>query len=115
MRHDIATQRIVAAGACIAGAVVLVVGAIVFVLRESGMPLDGRRDVRNDVAIPGPALESAPQPDMQRYRDEKARRLASTGWVDARAGIAHIPIDAAMALMAQRGLRAVPGGEEAQR
>ena len=115
MRDDVAMHRIVAVGACIAGSVALVVAAIVFALRQSGVPLDGRRDMRNDVAIPGPVLESAPQPDMQRDREDKARRLAATGWVDARAGIAHIPVETAMALMTQRGLRAAPGGKEAQR
>ena len=101
-RHDIATRHIAAAGACIAIAVALVVGVIVLALQQAGAPPDGARDPRPDIAL-------------QRYLAQKQQRLESAGWVDASAGIAHVPIDTAMALMSERGLRAVPAPEERPR
>ncbi len=43
----------------------------------------------------------------QRSRDKQLERLGATGWVDRRAGVAHIPIDEAMRLVAS-GVRAGP-------
>jgi hypothetical protein len=47
-------------------------------------------------------LLSAPQPVRQKVREHQLERLHSSGWVDRAHGIAHIPIDAAMALIAER-------------
>jgi hypothetical protein len=44
----------------------------------------------------------------QRLREEEV--LNTYGWVDQKAGVARIPIDRAMALMAQRGLPTEPSG-----
>lgn len=46
-----------------------------------------------------PTLQTAPQPDLARLLARQRQRLNSTGWVDERSGIAHIPIEQAMALM----------------
>lgn len=110
--HDVALRRVIGAGALIAGTVALAVGAIVLELRSSGVPLGGPAPLEAAARVEGPALESAPQPELQRYRAEKARELEALGWVDARAGIARIPIDSAMRLMAEDGLRAVPADPE---
>jgi hypothetical protein len=50
--------------------------------------------------IPAPRLQPAPQNERAAYFAEKARHLESYGWVDRKAGIAHIPLDEAMRLMA---------------
>jgi hypothetical protein len=55
-----------------------------------------------------PLLQPAPQPDREAYLAEKRRLLASYGWVDRQAGIARIPLDDAMALLAARGGAARP-------
>lgn len=47
-------------------------------------------------AIAPPRLQVAPQPDRAAYFTAKERRLDSYGWVDRRAGIAHIPLEEAM-------------------
>jgi hypothetical protein len=60
---------------------------------------------------PAPRLQASPTQDlraMQRAEDEK---LHSYSWVDASEGIASIPIDRAIDLLAQRGL---PTWSEAQ-
>jgi hypothetical protein len=43
----------------------------------------------------------------ERTRDKQLQRLGSTGWVDRDAGVAHIPIEEAMRLVAA-GVRAGP-------
>ena len=45
---------------------------------------------------------------MKELREEEAARLSSYGWVDRPAGVAHIPIDRAMAILAERGLPKAP-------
>jgi hypothetical protein len=53
-----------------------------------------------------PRLQTTPVEDLAAIRDEEERRLKSYGWVDERQGVVHIPIEAAMRLIAQRGLPA---------
>jgi hypothetical protein len=114
-RHDVDARRVVIGGVMIAAAVAAVVGAIVFGLHRADVPLDGARDARPDGIDAGVALESAPQLDLQRERAAQRLRLQSAGWVDQSAGIAHIPIDDAIALLGERGLRAVPADLAASR
>jgi hypothetical protein len=53
---------------------------------------------------PAPRLQSAPLQDLEQLRAEEDKELASYGWVDEKAGIAHIPIDEAIKIVAARGL-----------
>ena len=55
-----------------------------------------------------PTLQIAPQSDLAAYRARKRAELAATGPIAGEPGYARIPIDRAMALMTQRGLRARP-------
>jgi hypothetical protein len=114
-RHDVDARRVVIAGALIAAAVGTVAATIVFALQRAAVPLDGARDARPDVAVAGVALESAPQLNLQRERAAQRTRLQSAGWIDESAGIAHIPIDDAITLLSERGLRAVPADRAASR
>jgi hypothetical protein len=52
---------------------------------------------------PEPRLQTSPTGDLARLRAVEQRRLDGLGWVDRPAGIAHIPIDRAERLMAERG------------
>lgn len=56
-----------------------------------------------DFAIAGPTLQSAPQADRTAFMADKARLLHSHEWIDPAAGIARIPIDDAMRILAARG------------
>ena len=105
-RHDVAVRRVAGAGAIIAGTVALAVGVIVLELRHWGVPLGGAAVLAPESGVEGPGLESAPQPELRRYREEKARQLEAIGWVDAQAGVARIPIESAMRLLSEEGLRA---------
>jgi len=98
--HDVNTTRIAGAGLAIALGVALAVAAV-FMLLGAWHTAPGADNVRADYLpdIPNPALQSAPQLDMDKYREEKRRLLDSSGWVDARQGIVHVPISTAMDLL----------------
>lgn len=57
---------------------------------------------------PEPRLQTAPEADLAAMRAEEKQRLESYGWVDESAGIARVPIEAAMTLLLQRGVPARP-------
>jgi hypothetical protein len=54
--------------------------------------------------IAGPALQSHPAAERAERHEQELRRLNGYGWVDRDAGIAHIPIDRAIEILALRGL-----------
>jgi hypothetical protein len=83
----------------IAGGIVFAVGGSWWLLHILG-PVENT--ARPPAAIPAPRLQPAPQPEGAAYFAEKQRRLDSVGWVDRGAGIAHIPLDQAMRLVAAR-------------
>lgn len=53
---------------------------------------------------PVPRLQVTPLQDLEQVRAQEEKELTSYGWVDPRMGIAHIPIDEAIRILAQRGL-----------
>ncbi len=59
---------------------------------------------------PEPRLQTQPREDLKRLRAAEEETLESYGWVDAGAGIVHIPIERAMELTLERGLPARPDG-----
>lgn len=58
--------------------------------------------------FPQPRLESEETTEVNAFRMQEEQTLNSYGWVDEQAGVARIPIDRAMALLAQRGLPTKP-------
>ena len=90
----------------------VIVGAIVCALLAAALMLREQRPAANTPPRPfegpPPLLQPAPQPDRAAYVAEKRRLLDSYGWVDRQAGIARIPLDDAMKLLAARGV-ATPG------
>jgi hypothetical protein len=61
--------------------------------------------------VAGPPPQTSPQRDLAAYRADKRRWLETYGWVDRQAGIVHLPIDEAMAHIAQQrggGTKASP-------
>lgn len=101
--HDVSTKRIAAAGVTIATGVALAV-VVVFALLQGWWHVPPGADparADHDSAMPDPALQSAPQLDLDRYLEEKRHALNSGGWVNAQRGVVHIPIATAMDLLAQ--------------
>lgn len=107
MASDVAGRPIAVTGAVILGTVLLVI-ATVFVLLHvwNTSPSASRVPMPDPVAVPGPALQSAPQLDLKQYRADKQKLLQGAAWVDAAHGVARIPIGDAMALLAARAASA---------
>jgi hypothetical protein len=59
---------------------------------------------------PEPRLEAQSGQTLDPYRAAEEQKLNSYGWVDRQAGVARMPIDRAMDLVAQRGLPARVAG-----
>lgn len=54
---------------------------------------------------PEPRLQLSPSADYQEQRRREDEILKNYGWIDRDKGVAHIPIDEAMQILAQRGVR----------
>ncbi|WP_076351716.1 hypothetical protein [Paludisphaera borealis] len=57
-----------------------------------------------DAPIAGPRLQADPGRERIEITERDLGRLNSYGWIDAKAGSAHIPIDRAIAILAKSGL-----------
>src|SRR3954452_18640737 len=100
--HDVNVRAIVCAGAAIALTVTAAVVAVFLLLRHWNLParIDSAR-LPYELAITGPALQSAPQADLAQYRVRKQQSLRSSASVDATQGMASIPIADAMERLAR--------------
>lgn len=59
-------------------------------------------------SFPEPRLEKDERNEIYDFRLREEQKLHSYGWVDQNAGVARIPIDRAIELIAQRGLPTTP-------
>lgn len=62
--------------------------------------------------FPEPRLQPAPGADLKHYLDAQHEKLKQSGWIDKSGGVAAIPVDKAMKIIAGRGVAAfdpVPG------
>jgi len=72
---------------------------------------DTRKPTSKDAeSFPQPRLETDEIGQLNGQRSREEEVLNTYGWVDQKAGVARIPIDRAMALIAQRGLPTAPSG-----
>lgn len=88
-------------------AVALLFGLYKFLLNREGGPL--AKDLTNVDARslpPVPRLQPAPIADIKEMRAAEDQLLTGYGWVDQKQGIARIPVDRAIDLLAQRGIAA---------
>ena len=99
------------------GAIAIACG-ILFALAASFFLLRARGPAANTPAgafrAPAPLLQTAPQVERAAYFAEKARLTGSYGWVDRQAGIARIPVDQAMRLLAERAGRTTASSQGGQ-
>lgn len=95
------------------GAIAIGVG-ILFALVAAFFLLRARGPAANTPAAsfraPAPLLQTAPQIERGAYFAEKEKLTGSYAWIDRQAGIARIPVDQAMRLMAARAAQAKPAG-----
>jgi len=61
--------------------------------------------------FPEPRLQPNPAADLNKFRTREEEILNSYGWADQQAGVAHIPIEQAIDIIAARGLAVRQGGE----
>ena len=74
---------------------------------KPGKAPDADLPAPNPIAVapfPVPRLQANPMAEMVELREAESKRITSYGWVDKKAGIAHIPIDRAMDILARTGL-----------
>jgi hypothetical protein len=70
---------------------------------------DSRKVSNADIGrFPQPRLENNERLEINDFRLQEEQNLNSYGWIDQKAGIARIPIERAMQLLAQRGLPTRP-------
>jgi hypothetical protein len=56
--------------------------------------------------FPAPRLQADPAADLHAFRAEQERALKGYGWTDREHGLARIPVDRAMQILARRGAAA---------
>jgi hypothetical protein len=88
--------------------VFVIMGWLLWVLSDGRPPGQGvvTPTVPAPNMSPAPDLQVASSLDYQKFREAEDAQLHSYGWVDRQAGIAAIPIERAMELLAKRGLPA---------
>ena len=93
-------------GAVVAGFFLLVVAsmACLFVYLRSSVPAAFRPPVER--SFPEPRLQIAPRDDLIHLENAQRATLSSYGWIDQAHGVARIPIDEAMRIVAARGAQA---------
>jgi hypothetical protein len=87
----------------LAGLVVLGLSLAALLILAHGRAPVGVRIETHQPTPPAPQLEVAGGASLAEVRARGARRLQGYGWSDRGAGLAHIPIERAMQLTAQRG------------
>jgi hypothetical protein len=73
-------------------------------LRISPPRLEGLRSASSAPSSSGLSTASYEPPKGQGLYSAERQRLNSYGWIDQKQGIIHIPIDRAMAIMAEKGM-----------
>jgi hypothetical protein len=110
-RTDVDTRAILRFGAGIL--VILVATFLVlaglfgfFSTRESRLGRGPGRGLPPKQLPPEPRLETSPPANLAELRAAEEKALTNYGWVDREKGVARIPIERAMEIIAQRGLPA---------
>jgi hypothetical protein len=58
---------------------------------------------------PEPRLQTNEYAGLKKFRETETKTLEEYGWVDQKAGVAHMPIEEAKKLLLERGLPSRPG------
>ncbi len=81
------------------------------VIRFAGQGDKSARLTARQGQFPEPRLEAHPVARFTATRAEAEKELHTYGWINRKKGVAHIPIERAMALLLERGLPDVGGGQ----
>jgi hypothetical protein len=114
---DVNIRVVLGIAATFAGVVALsalLLGGLVGVFEVWQPPPSGSALERTELVPPAPRLEVRPQEDLKQVRERESQLLQGYGWIDRDAGVARIPIDRAMAILAERGWPHGSKGPEAR-
>lgn len=102
MRDDaLPIARLSWVAVAMASAVAVAIAVVLLLLHHRSVPVGGLAIDKPATLAPGlPMLQTAPQPDLAAYKAEKLHGLHDLGWVDAASGVAHVPIETAMTMLA---------------
>ncbi len=76
---------------------------------ERADPLPSPLEAANQPRVPpAPRLQERPEAELLTFRLEEQDQLTSYGWVSESQGVARIPIERAIEILAERGLPAAP-------
>lgn len=103
MRDDaLPVGKLLRIGVAIPSAIVFAIAVVLWLLAHRGVPVGGEPVAPPAKLADGvPMLQTAPQEDLAAYRASQQRALDG-----AASGVAHMPIDTAMALQAARAASA---------
>jgi hypothetical protein len=105
-------SRLAAFAAALVGVVILVEAVLALAIapfsrdQEANRALAPPRFAGDRGGFPDPQLQKDPASDLAKMKEEELNQLNSYGWVDRSAGIAHIPIERAIDIVAKSGLPA---------
>lgn len=98
---DIDVRKVRIGALAILGAILFAVGVAWLTLHALGPAANSAsHTIESPRGTVAPRLQAAPQVERTAYAREKEQLLSRYGWVDRKAGIARIPLDEAMRLMA---------------
>jgi hypothetical protein len=102
MRDDaLPVAKLLGAAGAIAGVIVFALVTVLLILHHRRVPPGGLPVAPPPpLAVDQPMLEPAPQQGLASYRAAKLQALNGLGWTAAASGVAHVPIEAAMAMRA---------------
>ena len=92
----------------------LLLGGLLGLFEASQPPPSGSALERTELVPPAPRLEVRPMENLQQVRERESQLLQGYGWIDRDAGVARIPIERAMAILAARGWPDESEGSEAR-
>ena len=72
--------------------------------QEAGRGRDPGRMPSTSTQFPTPSTAAEPHAELAEMKEEERSRINGYGWVDRKAGIAHIPVERAMDILARTGL-----------
>jgi hypothetical protein len=107
-RRDVPLWLLAALAGGLAGSVILSVIAILLIFPGAlSMKPDAPR-----AEAPAPRLQADPVADMDAFRAGEDRELSTYGWIDKQHKIVRLPIEQAMKLVVERGIKDWPSGEK---
>ncbi len=99
------TYFLVGLGAAIV-AVCVIIGAFFFILNATinEKPIERRTADSSATTVTQPPLQVLPRADIDAIRERDETALHTTAWIDRERGLARVPIEAAMVVVAKSGL-----------